>query len=62
MIVPRCYENPKFLHENAMPDRAYYIPATGPLTGRREHSTRFQLLSGDWQFRFYRSIFDLQEP
>ncbi len=62
MIVPRCYENPQFLHENAMPDRAYYIPATGPLTGRRKHSTRFQLLSGDWQFRFYRSIFDLQEP
>ena len=28
MIVPRNYENLKVLHENTMPPRAYYIPAS----------------------------------
>ncbi len=27
MIVPRYYENLHMLHENTMPNRAYYIPA-----------------------------------
>ena len=28
MIVPRYYENLNVLHENTMPARAYYIPAS----------------------------------
>ena len=28
MIVPNYFENPHFLHENTMPKRAYYIPAS----------------------------------
>ena len=28
MIVPRYYENLSVLHENTMPARAYYIPAS----------------------------------
>ena len=28
MIVPRYYENLSILHENTMPARAYYIPAS----------------------------------
>ena len=28
MIVPRHYENLNVLHENTMPERAYYIPAS----------------------------------
>ena len=28
MIVPRHYEDLKVLHENTMPARAYYIPAS----------------------------------
>ena len=64
MIVPRHYEDLNILHENAMPARAYYIPASvqmDTLVERREDSDRFQLLNGDWSFRYYKSIYDLKE-
>ena len=65
MIVPKHYENLAILHENTMPDRAYYIPGSQPLPdpiSARELSDRIQLLSGQWKFRYYSSIYDLQEP
>lgn len=65
MIVPRHYENLDVLHEHTMPNRAYYIPASRPMEGlttRRERSDRFQLLSGTWQFRYFDSIYDAEEP
>ncbi len=65
MIVPRYYENPKLLHEGTMPPRAYYIPASrrmDHLAERREESDRFQLLNGDWRFRYFESIYDVKEP
>ena len=49
MIVPRCYENLSVLHENTMPARAYYIPASkrmDDLVEHREESDRMQLLNG----------------
>lgn len=64
MIVPKHYENLQILHENTMPYRAYYIPASkpmGPLVHDREESDRFQLLNGEWKFKFYPSIYELQE-
>ena len=64
MIVPRHYENLKVMHENTMPARAYYIPASEPMETigtLREKSDRFQLLSGTWKFRYYESIYDVQE-
>lgn len=64
MIVPRHYENLKVLHENTMPDRCYYVPASAlmhTLVEHREESDRFQLLSGEWSFRYYGSIYDLGE-
>ncbi len=64
MIVPRHYENLKVLHENTMPNRSYYIPASKAmydLVEHRESSDRFQLLNDTWQFRYYDSIYDLQE-
>ena len=64
MIVPRHYENLKILHENTMPDRSYYIPAgrrMDHLVEHREESDRFILLNGNWDFRYYESIYDLQE-
>lgn len=65
MIVPKHYENLKVLHENTMPNRSYYMPASirmDDLAEKREHSDRMQLLNGDWKFRYYKSIYDLQEP
>lgn len=64
MIIPKYYENLNVLHENTMPYRAYYMPASGemgPLVHDREKSDRMQLLNGTWKFRFYKSIYDLQE-
>ncbi|WP_394523177.1 glycoside hydrolase family 2 TIM barrel-domain containing protein [Lacrimispora sp. JR3] len=64
MIVPRHYENLHLLHENTMPNRAYYIPASKvlfDLTERRENSDRFQLLNGNWKFRYYDSIYDVND-
>ena len=64
MIVPKHYENLQVLHENTMPSRAYFVPASrrmDDLVEHRENSDRFQLLNGDWKFKFYSSIYDLQE-
>ncbi|MBR6626588.1 MAG: DUF4981 domain-containing protein [Lachnospiraceae bacterium] len=64
MLIPRHYENLKVLHENTMANRAYYIPASAVMEDpvrHREYSDRFQLLSGQWQFRFYESIHDLRD-
>ncbi len=64
MIVPKHYENLKVLHENTMPNRAYYIPASARLRDpvmERESSDRFLSLDGVWKFRYYGSIYDLQE-
>ena len=64
MIVPKHYENLRILHENTLPNRCYYIPASKPmqnLVEHREESDRFQLLNGDWKFRYYDSIYDLED-
>ncbi len=64
MIVPRNYENLKVLHENTMPPRAYYIPASmrmDTLVESREDSDRFRLLNGDWRFSYYPSIYELRD-
>lgn len=64
MIVPRHYEDLNVLHENTMPARAYYIPASvrmDTLVKHREDSDRLQLLNGTWSFRYYNSIYDLQD-
>ncbi|MBQ8612200.1 MAG: hypothetical protein IJ412_10920 [Oscillospiraceae bacterium] len=48
MIVPRYFENPAILHENTMPDRAYYVPAACRMQpdAPRTESARLQLLNG----------------
>ena len=64
MIVPNYFENMDLLHLNAQPNRAYYIPAAGrmdDLVEHRERSDRFQLLNGDWKFRYFSSVHDLKD-
>ncbi len=64
MIVPKHYENLDVLHENTMPARAYYIPASEPLNNlakHREDSDRMQLLNDNWKFRYYESIYDVKD-
>ena len=63
MIIPHHYENLHILHENTMPDRNYYIPAGKAYStslDARDHSDRVQFLNGTWKFRYYDSIYKLQ--
>ena len=63
MIVPRYYEDLKVLHDNTMPARAYYIPASkrmDNLLENREASDRIQFLNGIWKFKYFESIYDVK--
>ena len=64
MIIPHHYENLHVLHENTMPNRCYYIPASFKMEDpveNRQASDRIQMLNGNWKFKYYTSIYDLQE-
>ena len=64
MIVPNYFENLDILHENTMPDRCYYIPASKRmdcLVEEREKSDRIQMLNGNWKFQFFDSIYDVKD-
>lgn len=64
MIIPKYYEDLHTLHVNTMPNRAYYIPASESMDTvgeKRRNSDRFILLNGNWQFRYYESIYDMKE-
>ncbi|MDE6852351.1 MAG: DUF4981 domain-containing protein, partial [Lachnospiraceae bacterium] len=64
MIVPRYYEDLRMLHDNTMPPRAYYIPASrrmDNLVEHREESDRVQFLNGTWKFQYFESIYDVKE-
>ena len=64
-IVPRHYEDLGVLHENTLPPRAYYLPASTPITPgprARERSDRVRLLNGQWSFAYHSSIHELTEP
>ncbi len=64
MIVPACYEDLHTLHLGTEPNRAYFVPAStrmDDLVENRGHSDRFQLLNGDWKFRYCESVHDLTE-
>ncbi len=41
----RYYENPKFLHENRLPQRSYYIP---------KNDGAYMLLNGEWNFKYFK--------
>lgn len=59
MLVPNHFENLSILHENTLPLRSYYIPASkeiGPLVEDRTQSDRMQCLSGTWKFQYYESV------
>ncbi len=63
MIVPNYFEDAHILHENTMPNRAYYIPASGFVDGldeNRERSDRMQSLCGEWSFRYFENVRELE--
>ena len=48
----RFYENPLKTHENRMKPRSYYIP---------EGKSKYTLLNGEWNFKYYASDIDYEE-
>ena len=57
------HEDPEQLHINTQEDHAYFIPfekGENPYDNR-ETSSRFELLNGEWKFKYYDSIIDLED-
>ena len=64
MIVTNYYEDLSHLHVGTEPNRSYFIPASARMDDLAEHrelSDRFQLLNGDWKFRYCESVHDFAE-
>lgn len=64
MMIPKHYEDLQVLHENTMPPRAYYIPASKRISDPAEHreeSDRMELLNGSWKFRYCPGILELKD-
>ena len=64
MIVPAYYEDLHTHHLGTTPNRTYFIPASvrmDDLIEHREHSDRFQLLNGDWKFKYCESIHTFED-
>ena len=57
------HENPETLHINTLPNRCYYVPFAKDQNpfAQRESSQRFELLNGEWGFRYFDSIIDLED-
>lgn len=57
------HEDPQTLHVGTLGKHCYFIPFApgGDAFADRENSPRFELLNGDWDFRYYDSIVDLED-
>ena len=57
------HEDPNALHINTLPKHCYFIPFEKDQQpfGNRESSARFELLNGNWDFKYSDSIIDLAD-
>ena len=63
MIIENYYENPDVLHVNTTPNHCYFVPcAKGDKVSEPRHdSSRIKMLSGEWDFSYFKSIYDVNE-
>lgn len=64
MFVKNYFENLDILHVGTMKNRAYYIPYSSvntALEGDRDLSDRVAMLNGQWNFRYFNSIYEVCE-
>lgn len=63
MIVENYFENQDILHVGTMDNRGYYIPYPNreAISESRTDSGRFQLLNGEWSFKYYKSVYDVAD-
>ena len=58
------WEDPHLLHENRLPPRAYHLPfdtEADALGDWRENASRYELLNGLWDFRYFECPLDVPE-
>jgi len=61
---PKEWQNPEVLHKNREKEHAYFIPFDNvgeALRGERERSGLFELLNGEWDFKFYPAYYEMPE-
>lgn len=60
-MIEKYYLSPEFLHIGCEKPAAYFIPfgADEDCTAARESSSRFTLLNGEWDFKYYPNIREL---
>ena len=64
MDFKNYYQDISALHINTEPPRSYFIPyqsAAMAVSGARERSERFNLLSGDWFFEFFDAPYNVPD-
>jgi beta-galactosidase len=64
MIVNNYFEDPKTLHVGTMESRAYYTPypaSENMVDEDRNSSARFHSLNGEWSFKYFKSIYNVNE-
>ena len=64
MKLQNYHQNIDTLHVNCCEPRAYYIPfsnSAAAISGNRERSERFNLLSGDWYFEYFNAPYEIPE-
>ena len=64
MFVKNYFENLDILHVGTMENRAYYIPYSSldtALAGDRDLSDRVAILNGQWNFKYFNSIYEVCE-
>ena len=58
------YENPAVLQENRIKEHAYFMTYSNmedAIKGEKENSSYYQLLNGEWNFKYYERCMDVPE-
>ncbi len=64
MFIERYFEDPQTVSVGTEPLRSYYIPCSLSQKAdwdSRQETDRFTLLNGQWKFKYFSSIYDLQD-
>jgi len=62
--LPDYHRNLKILHHNTEAPRAYFVPYAsfeGAEKGDRDRSDYFKSLCGEWKFKWYPSVYDVED-
>ena len=64
MNLPNYHKSTRVLHYGCEEPRAYFVPAESKETAagdNRAESAYFKSLCGDWDFKFYKSVADVED-